>query len=149
MAQALLGGPQRTVPGRDEDQAGGIKAGAGQGGRVQVAVGRDPQHRARAAGQHGCGEQRRGGAMLDSRATGKQLVHRAQGETTARQVRVQLGQAERQVRGRRLGAGSAFERRDLRAQVATMFNCIRHASPRFQAHGLERIVNKRVVKRGF
>ena len=34
VAQALLGGLQGTVPGLHEDQAGGIKAGAGQGRRV-------------------------------------------------------------------------------------------------------------------
>ena len=54
--------------------------------------------------------------MLDSRATGEQLVHRAQGEAPAGQVPVQLGQAERQLRGRRPGARSALKCRDLRAQ---------------------------------
>ena len=95
MAQALLGGPQRAVPGLHEDQAGRIEAGAGQSRRVEITSRRDPQHRAGAAGQHGSGEQRRGGAVLHGRAAGEQLVHRAQGKAAARQVRVQLGQAKR------------------------------------------------------
>ena len=55
--------------------------------------------------------------MLHGRAAGEQLVHRAQGEALARQVRVQLGQAEWQARGRRVGSGPALKRRDLRAQA--------------------------------
>ncbi len=95
MPQALLHGPENAVPGPDKDQAGGIEANASQRRRVKVASRRDPQHRAGAARQHGSGEQRRGGAMLDGRAAGEQLVHGAQGETLAGQMCVQLQNAER------------------------------------------------------
>jgi len=73
MAQALLHGPQRAVPGRDEDHAGGVEARTGQRRRVQVAAGRDPQHRPGTAGQDAGDEQRRGGAVLDGGAAREQL----------------------------------------------------------------------------
>ena len=133
-----------------EHQAGRIKAGAGQRGRVQVAVGRDPRHRAGAAGQHGSGEQRRGGAVLDRGAAGEQLVHRAEGEAAAGQALVQRRQAERQARGRQAGARSALKRRDLRAQGRDGVQLHRPGfPPAVQARSLERIMNKKAVGRGF
>ncbi len=116
MAQALLHGPESAAPGPDEDQAGGIETDAGQRRRVKITSRRDPQYRADTARQHGGGEQRRGGTVLDGGATSEQLVHGAKGETLAGQMRVKLGNAERQARGHRIGAGPAFQRRDLRAQ---------------------------------
>jgi len=54
--------------------------------------------------------------MLDGGAICKQLVHRAQAKTLARQARVQLWNAKRQTRGRRSSAGSALQARNLHAQ---------------------------------
>ena len=53
--------------------------------------------------------------MLHGGAASEQLMHRAQSEAPARQVRVQRRQAERQARGRRAGVVPAFKRRDLHA----------------------------------
>jgi len=54
--------------------------------------------------------------MLDGGAICKQLVHRAQAKTLARQARVQLWNAKRQTRGRQSSAGSALQARNLHAQ---------------------------------
>jgi len=123
----------------DKDHAGGIETGAGQRRRVEVAAGRDPQHRADTAGQHSRGEQRRGGAVLDSGTAGKQLVHRAEGETLAGQMRVQLWKAERQARRERSGAGPTLKRRDLHTQGRNVLRPHRPRSSLIPSHNLENL----------
>src|SRR5437588_6634545 len=98
-AQPFLDRPQEVLIARrrDDDEAGGIEAVRQKSRPVQIRPLQAPQHRPPAeAGEEAGDKAASGGAVLLVAIDAKDLVHRAQGETAARQRAVGRGDAERQ-----------------------------------------------------
>src|SRR5437588_7372402 len=98
-AQPFLDRPQEVLIARrrDDDEAGGIEAVRQKSRPVQIRPLQAPQHRPPAeAGEEAGDKAASGGAVLLVAIDAKDLVHRAQGETAARQRAVDRGDAERQ-----------------------------------------------------